>query len=72
MRLLLDKGADFEAKDKWGQTPLSWAAENGHEATVRLLLDKGADFEAKDRWRPDATVVGCWEWARGHRAAASR
>ena len=41
-----------------GLTPLSWAAENGHEATVRLLLDKGADFEAKDKWRPDATVVG--------------
>ena len=59
MRLLLDKGADFEAKDdESGRTPLSWAAENGHEATVRLLLDKGADFEAKDNGGPDATVAG--------------
>jgi ankyrin repeat protein len=36
-RLLLDKGSDLEAKDKYGRTPLSWAAANGHEAVARLL-----------------------------------
>ena len=28
-------GAD--TKDGYGQTPLSWAAENGHEVVVKLL-----------------------------------
>ncbi len=53
VRLLLEKGANFEAKDHYGdsQIPLMWAAREGHEAVVRLLLEKGADiegFEAPD------------------------
>ena len=31
------------------QTPLSWAAEKGHEAMAKLLLDKeGVDSDSKD------------------------
>ena len=37
-----------DVKDSWGRTPLSWAAEKGHEAVVELLLGKGAELEAKD------------------------
>ena len=49
MKLLLEKGADVESKDsQYGRTPLSWAAEKGHEAVVKLLLEKGADVESKD------------------------
>ena len=47
MNLLLDNNADVESKDDDGQTPLSWAAENGHETVVKLLLDKNADVESK-------------------------
>ena len=36
VKLLLEKGAELESKDGWGRTPLSWAAENGHEAVVKL------------------------------------
>ena len=50
VQLLLEKGAEIEAKDNYGRTPLSWAAENGHEATVKLLLEKGAEIEAKDNY----------------------
>jgi ankyrin repeat protein len=42
VKQLLDKGANLESKDKYGRTPLLWAAEKGHEAVVKQLLDKGA------------------------------
>jgi hypothetical protein len=45
-RLLIDKGADIEAKDREGWTPLHWAAQRGHIEVVRLLCDHGADIEA--------------------------
>ena len=36
-----------------GGTPLHYAADNGHESTVRLLLDRGADKEAKHKVRDE-------------------
>ncbi|KAJ5152754.1 uncharacterized protein N7482_009232 [Penicillium canariense] len=48
VRLLVEKGADIEARDTSGRTALSWAAEKGHENIVRLLLEKGVDIEARD------------------------
>ena len=49
MKLLLEKGAELESKDdEYGQTPLSRAAGEGHEAVVKLLLEKGAELESKD------------------------
>jgi ankyrin repeat protein len=45
MKLLLEKGVKLKSKDnKYNRTPLSWAAENGHETVVKLLLEKGAFF----------------------------
>ena len=46
VRLLLDRGADAEAKDADQLSPLHKAASGGHESTARLLLDRGADVEA--------------------------
>jgi ankyrin repeat protein len=43
----LDKGADVNAKDEQGYTPLHNAAE-GHKEIVELLIAKGADVNAKD------------------------
>ena len=37
-----------DAKDTFGRTPLSWAAENGYEAVVELLLKNGAEIETAD------------------------
>jgi ankyrin repeat protein len=49
VKLLLEKGAELETKDKnYGQTPLLWAVGNGHKAVVKLLLEKGAELETKE------------------------
>lgn len=37
MQLLLQHGADVNAKDKYERTALYWAAEGGHEAVMLLL-----------------------------------
>ncbi|MFC1552508.1 ankyrin repeat domain-containing protein [Candidatus Latescibacterota bacterium] len=46
VQLLLDIGADIEAKNNWGRSPLH--EPYGNTETVRLLLDRGADIEATD------------------------
>jgi len=46
--LLIDKGAQLEAKDSNDTTSLHYAAYEGHVEIVRLLCDRGADIEARD------------------------
>ena len=53
VRILLKEEVDvnIETKDEtFGRTPLSYAAQGGHEAIVQQLLARGADIEAKDRF----------------------
>ena len=53
-RLLIDEGAQLEAKEGEDMTPLYLAARGGHVEIVRLLCDCGADVEAHsyEGWRP--------------------
>lgn len=48
VQVLLDKGADIEAKEMDGRTALIVAAVQGRAAMLELLLDKGANIEATD------------------------
>ena len=41
--LLIAKGADVNTKNKYGVTPLHFAARYGRKETVELLIAKGAD-----------------------------
>lgn len=45
---LLKKGAQVNAADENGLTPLYVAAISGHEAVVRLLIEKGAEVDTRD------------------------
>jgi ankyrin repeat protein len=50
LELLCKEGASLNIADQYGQTPLSWAACNGHEAIVKLLLATGkAEIDSKDK-----------------------
>lgn len=57
LQALLAKGADLEARDQEGRTPLMLAAEYGRTATVRLLLDKGSKSDARDTHRWNAYML---------------
>jgi ankyrin repeat protein len=57
--LLLERGADVNAKGVFGGTALHWAAINGHKDTVEFLVANGADRTIRDA-RFDSTPEG---WA---------
>lgn len=53
-RALIDAGADVNAKDEDGQTPLHYAADRGHSEALKVLINAGADVNAKNEngWTP--------------------
>ncbi len=55
---LLENGAELESKNNNSQTPLSLAAEEGHEAMVKLLLSRD-DVAADSRDEGDRTPLFC-------------
>ena len=60
MNILLDRGADVNATDKFGNTALIMACKwRGYkpEGIVSLLLKKGADVNANDRWKTTALMA---------------
>jgi uncharacterized protein len=57
--VLLERGADVNAKGILGGTALHWAAINGHKDTVAFLVAHGADLTIRDA-KFDSTPEG---WA---------
>ncbi len=50
VELLLEHGADINAKDGEGMTPLSWAAYTGKDDVCQLLVQRGADLNIADKY----------------------
>jgi ankyrin repeat protein len=66
-RAVLDKGADVNARFRYGATALFKAAERGHTEVVKLLIERGADVNVKDTFY-GATALS-WALEKGHTGA---
>jgi ankyrin repeat protein len=62
VRMLLEAGAEINARDANDITPLITAITNNHPDVARLLIDRGADIKATD-WYGRTPL-----WARSRRA----
>ena len=61
---LLDKGADVNAKFRYGATALFKAAERGHVEVAKILLARGADVTVKDTFYGATAMT--WALDNGH------
>ncbi|RLL95993.1 hypothetical protein CFD26_106093 [Aspergillus turcosus] len=59
VQLLLEKGADVNAKDDQFDNALRAACSQGHKAIVRLLLDSGAALNVEAHFYDSPLVVAC-------------
>jgi len=57
VKLLLKKGADVNAADKFGKTALMMASEKGYKEIMEMLLAKGADVNAKGKPGKTALMI---------------
>ena len=48
IRKLIEEGADRNAEDSWGRTPLIYAARMGNTDAVKLLISAGTDVNRKN------------------------
>ena len=67
MGYLCQVGRDVDLKDDCGRSPLSWAAEGGHEVVMQLLMERNdVDLNSRDTngWTPLS-----WAAQKGHEAA---
>ena len=59
VKVLLDHGANVNAKETWGATTaLMWAISERHSEAAKLLIDHGADVNAKSSFVPSASGRG--------------
>jgi ankyrin repeat protein len=64
VKAVLDRGADVNAKFRYGATALFKAAERGHTEVVKLLIERGADVNVKDTFYGATALT--WALDKGH------
>jgi uncharacterized protein len=69
LRLLIDRGAAVDAREKWyGETALIWAVAENHADAAKVLIDKGADVNGRSapltfpRRRTGQSVLALGSW----------
>jgi ankyrin repeat protein len=63
VKLLLERNAVVDSLDISGRTPLSLAAENGHDLVVKLLLERNAVVDSLDK---SGRTPLAWAAENGH------
>lgn len=63
LRFHVARGADLNARDENGFTPLHWAVYRNHQPMIRYLIEQGADVDARDRGHATPLVIAS---AQGH------
>src|SRR5437868_3144608 len=59
VKRLLDRGAQINTRESWGNTTaLMWAASEKHPQVVKLLIDRGADVRVRSKIVPAAKGRG--------------
>lgn len=66
VKQLLDQGANVNAKNRYGSTPLFFACDRGHFEVAKLLVERGADLNVKDTFY-NATALS-WAMSKKHEA----
>ena len=56
---LIAGGADLDATDRRGRTPITLAAAGGHHDAVALLIRHGADIDKQDNTCLNPFLIGC-------------
>ena len=62
VKLLLDHGANVNARDKFGRTTLSYAIRLGNLETIKLLLQAGASVNARDKYEGQTALMWAVWW----------
>jgi uncharacterized protein len=63
MEKFLNMGADINARDKSGMTPLIWAAVKGHAHATQILIERGAEVNERNA-QGDSPLM--WAAVMGH------
>ena len=65
-RVLIDAGADVNAKDAIQDSPYLYAGARGHLDILRMTLAHGADLRSTNRYRGTALIpaAGAGMWIR--------
>ena len=69
VRASLKQGADVNARDELGRTPLMWSAFHGSVTILEILIARGADVNAQDKMGRTALV---WAAITGRENTAVR
>ena len=59
VKYLVEKGADINVKDMWGETSLHYACRKGHLEVVKYLVEKGEGIHAKNKYGNIPLYLAC-------------